>query len=178
MKQPWQIWLIFGLCLAVVLPAMSWLSYKTIQLDALRENDRLETEVARRQAELQERISSALYRMDLKMLPLISQEAARPHFFYKPFYSVSNPVASILDQVADSLPLQQSENSLLNEIPSPLLAELPEFVILHFQIDINNSISSPQRPVGDQEAMAFSCCGLTPEIVASNEEKVDQASLF
>ena len=72
MRKPWQIWLAFLLSLAVVLPAMAWLTYKTIQLDALRENDRAETELARREAELQERISSALYRMDLKLLPLVA----------------------------------------------------------------------------------------------------------
>ena len=58
---------------------MAWLSLKTIHLDAQRESDKAETELARREAELQELISSALYRMDLKMLPLVAQESARPN---------------------------------------------------------------------------------------------------
>jgi signal transduction histidine kinase len=83
MKRTWQIWVLFSLCFAAIAVAMSWLSLKVVRLDSLREIDRAETELARREAELQERISSALYRMDLKMLPLISQEAARPTYFYQ-----------------------------------------------------------------------------------------------
>lgn len=83
MKRTWQIWMLFSLCFLAIAVAMSWLSLKVVRLDALRETDRAETELARREAELQERISSALYRMDLKMLPLISQEAARPTYFYQ-----------------------------------------------------------------------------------------------
>ena len=74
MKKPWQIWTLFGVCLLAVSAAMFWLTLKTIRLDALRETDRAATEYARREAELQERISSALYQMDLKMLPLVAQE--------------------------------------------------------------------------------------------------------
>ena len=70
MKKPWQIWLLFSLCLAAIGLAMTWLSATTLQLDALRETDRIETELARQEAELQERVSSALYRMDLMLLPL------------------------------------------------------------------------------------------------------------
>lgn len=78
MKKAWQVWSLFLLCLLAVAVAMAWLSLKTVHLDAQREIDRAETELARREAELQERISSALYRLDLKMLPLVAQETARP----------------------------------------------------------------------------------------------------
>ena len=88
MRKPWQIWLSLLLCLVIVVPSMIWLTYKTIELESLRERDRKETELARQEAELQERISSALYRMDLKLIPLVSQEAARPHYFYEPFYQL------------------------------------------------------------------------------------------
>ena len=87
MKKPWQIWTAFLLCLAALVMAMLWLSFKTIEIDRARENDRRDTEFARQQAELQERISSALYRMDLKLLPLISQEASRPHYLYAVSYT-------------------------------------------------------------------------------------------
>ncbi len=91
MSKPWHIWLAFSLCLVAVFAAMLWLSFQTVRLDALRETDRTETEIARREAELQERISSALYRMDLKLLPLVAGEAARPYYFYQPFFEVTNP---------------------------------------------------------------------------------------
>jgi signal transduction histidine kinase len=141
MKKPWQIWSLFVLCLMAVAIAMSWLSLKAQRLESLREADQAETELARREAELQERVSSALYRLDLKMLPLIAQEAARPQYYYQSFYDVLPP------------PIQ-SEHSTGNEIvalsklhlPSPLLFQSSESVLLHFEIDRNNEIKSPQFP--------------------------------
>ncbi|TWU43715.1 Alkaline phosphatase synthesis sensor protein PhoR [Novipirellula aureliae] len=111
MKKPWQIWTLFCVCLLAIVIAMSWLSLKTIRLDGLRESDRAETEMARREAELQERISSALYRMDLKMLPLVIHEAARPPYFYR--------------------------------FPSEIHSPSANLVLLRFQIDAQNNISSP-----------------------------------
>lgn len=162
-RKPWQIWLTFFLGLIVVIPAMTWLTVKTIQLDALRENDRIETELARQEAELQERISSALYRMDLKMLPLIAQEASRPFYFYKPFYRVANPgLGNAVIQYKQGMGGgggrgggnfvdEENQESLDNgglglgmggsssqteysTLPSPLLFRTPEFVLLHFQM--------------------------------------------
>ena len=85
MRRPWQIWILFFFGLAIVIPGMGWLTIMTIRLDQSRENDRRETEFARQEAELQERVSSALYRMDLKILPLIAREAARPSYSYESF---------------------------------------------------------------------------------------------
>ena len=82
-RKPWQIWLVFCVCLAVVTAVMVWLSVGMVRLESLRENDRSETEVARREAVLQERISAALYRMDLMLIPLVSEESARPHQHYQ-----------------------------------------------------------------------------------------------
>ena len=147
MKKPWQIWTAFLLCLAALIMAMLWLSFKTIEMDRERETDRLETEIARRQAELQERISSALYRMDLKLLPLVSQEASRPHYLYEPFYEVSNP--TLLPSTGrDVNPFGGKFDSQYEKVPSPLLIETPQFVLLHFQLRADNSIASPQQPEG------------------------------
>ena len=93
---------VFLLCLLAVAMAMSWLSFKIIRLDALRETDRIETELARREAELQERVSSALYRMDLMMLPLVAQEAARPHFLYHSFYEIVAPEKTLVGAMEPS----------------------------------------------------------------------------
>ena len=118
MKKPWQVWTLFFLCLIAVAMAMLWLSLKAYRLDSERETDRSETELARREAELQERISSALYRMDLKMLPLVAREAARPAEFYR----ASN-----------------------NEESSPFPSN--GSVLLHFEIEFNNNIQSPLAEV-------------------------------
>ena len=87
-KKPWQIWSLFGLILLVVLPAMVWLTMQINHADRLREEDRAETELARRKAELQERINSALYRLDSWTTPLVAQEVARPYYLYQPFIDV------------------------------------------------------------------------------------------
>ena len=78
MKRPWHVWLAFGLCLAVVVSAMAWLTLKTLELD------RAES-VARQQVELENDISRALWRMDAKLTPILAQEAARPEMFYDSF---------------------------------------------------------------------------------------------
>ena len=80
MKKPWQVWTIFLLCLALVVPAMAWLTMEIVQRDHLRENDRVDTELARREAELQDIVNSAVYRMDWKLSPIVAQEAARPYY--------------------------------------------------------------------------------------------------
>ena len=167
MKKAWQIWSVFLVCLSGLVLAMLWLSWKTIELDSAREQDRVETELARRQAELQERISSALYRMDLKLLPLISQEASRPHYLYQSYYDATNPtVIAIEDDPAAGFKggnssgmgggkgggkageAVASKKKIIGKVASPLLNQTPEFVLLHFQLQANDAISSPQYPVG------------------------------
>lgn len=106
------------LCLTVVAAGLLWLSFHIVRLDQLRENDRRETETARQEAELQERISAALYRMDLRLIPLIATETARPVNFYR---SNGNGTANQLDS--------------------------SEFVLLHFEIDHSGQLDSPHSAV-------------------------------
>lgn len=288
MKKQWHIWALLLMALLIVVPPMIWLSVKAIEVDRAREQDRVETELARRQAELQERVSSALYRLDLKLLPLVAQEATRPYYFYDAFYEsnaiasrpISSPAQSFNDlnsdpfstqtqatnaspfsnrglqvtnpprsplatlpenvllpqrgneqqvevqqadaqqaeaqvaqaQIPPPLPLVDSANRqavaandrtspsqaqtsinsnpaqqrtqrsqaespaqrmlptqrasvqarLGNQVPSPLMFQRPEFVLMHFQIDANGNITSPQQPQGQERELAISCCGYTP----------------
>ncbi|MEZ6078057.1 MAG: hypothetical protein R3C56_21020 [Pirellulaceae bacterium] len=96
----------------------------------MRETDRAETELARREAELQERISSALYRMDLRMLPIVTQEAARPVYLYQSFYGTSEPTG-----LAENAYEQTASDALDLQLPSPLLFHSSPSVHLHFQIN-------------------------------------------
>ena len=70
MNRPWQIWLAFALCLAVVLAAMGWVSLTALSLD------RAQTE-ARRQAKIEENVRLALWRMDSSVSPLIGRGTVR-----------------------------------------------------------------------------------------------------
>jgi signal transduction histidine kinase len=91
MKRPWQIWLLFFLCLAIAAPALAWLSLKALELD------RAES-LARRQAALDESVNLALWRMDTLLMPLLAQEAARPPALFQPrVASTPNAPASQLE---------------------------------------------------------------------------------
>ncbi|MEL7497301.1 MAG: HAMP domain-containing sensor histidine kinase [Planctomycetota bacterium] len=198
MKRPWQIWTLFAVALMLVIPPMVWLTIKAVQVDRQREVDRNETELARQEAELQERLSSALYRLDLKLLPLVAQEAARPHYLYDSFYqspfettalSLGNnrqpddgkktPTVKEKNAIDDDAQLEMpntaSSGDLQVKIPSPLMLEPPEFVKLHFQIDADGMISSPQQPLGAERDFAIACCGL-PKDNTVQAEQISQAS--
>ncbi len=138
-RKPWQIWLVFCVCLAVVTAVMVWLSVGMVRLESLRENDRSETEVARREAVLQERISAALYRMDLLLIPLVSEESARPHQHYQAVYFSDGAGKQVNQQT------QQVAGASVAEV-SPLYEGPPELVKLHFQVFPDGHFVCPQVP--------------------------------
>ncbi|MGI8977599.1 MAG: sensor histidine kinase [Pirellulaceae bacterium] len=133
MLRPSQIWLLFLLGLALVLPPMGWLTVKALELD------RAEL-AARQQVELEEKVSRALWRMDVFLSPLLAQEAARPEFLYKP--------------VLATLPAGKGKTG--DRTLSPLLAEPPEFVLLNFELAADGTLTSPQSPAGPDAAWARS----------------------
>ncbi len=158
MTRTWQTWLLYGLCVAVVVPAMIWLTITTSRLDRAREVDRQETEVARREAEMLERMSSALWRMDWLLIPLVAQEAARPAYMYQAFYeSPSTP------------PPSESPQWIGGQLrPSPILVQPSNLIRLHFQLDNANQIRSPQDPQGNDRQLAEIGCQINPTVLEEN----------
>lgn len=132
MSRPWQVWLLYLLCLSIVVAAMGWLTHKALELDE-------QVTLSARQADLEEDISLALWRMDVALAPLVAQEAARPYLVYRPF--LGDPLAA---GGKGSLPVQVS----------PILVQPSEFVRLHFEIDADGNLSSPQCPVGPYQELA------------------------
>ena len=128
MFRPSIIWFAFGVCLAVVMAAVGWLSFRALEADNAEA-------AARHQAALEENAQLALWRMDSAMAPLVAQESARPYFTYESFYSISRPAAPTKGK-------PQAEA----RVASPLLVECPPEVLLHFQIGPNNRFSSPRVP--------------------------------
>ncbi len=133
MNRPWKVWLWFFLALALVVPAMGWLTHKALQLDQ-------EVADSAINADLEEDISLALWRMDVALAPLVAQEAARPYVVYRPF---------LVEPAADGT--KGSDQPLA----SPLLVQPSEFVRLHFQLDESGAISSPQCPAVDVRELAI-----------------------
>lgn len=68
MKRLRYIWAAFGLCLAVVLVAMAWISFTALRLE------RVEAQ-ANRRAAVGERIRLALWRMESALTPLVTRES-------------------------------------------------------------------------------------------------------
>jgi hypothetical protein len=126
MSRPRWILAAFVSCLIVVLGALAWVSVVVVSLD------RRDVET-QRQAELQENIRLALWRMDSALNPIVAQEQTRPFHEYQALYMP--PVT--LDAAGRPL----VGNRVL--LPSPLLTQTPPFIKLHFQIDPAGLVASP-----------------------------------
>lgn len=95
---------------------MVWVTYKAVELD------RSEF-AARLQAEQEERVNSALWRIDARLTPLLAEEAARPDFVYQSL---------------------GGNTALANVDVSNFLAAAPSHVLLHFEMKPAGQGSSPQ----------------------------------
>jgi signal transduction histidine kinase len=115
MRRPWQVWLLYTLCVLAVAPALLWVTFKALELD------RAEF-AARRQAEQEEEVSRALWRIDARVTPLLAEEAARPDFVY---------------QSLGSIDVAQLETS--NYLVTPA-----SYVLLHFELRSEGNGISPQ----------------------------------
>jgi signal transduction histidine kinase len=162
MKRPWQYWLLFAIGLVITVATLGWLTRETLELDRAEAS-------ARRQTELEENIGRALWRMDVRLMPFIAKEAARPYFVYQPFYVQPPSTADTRSPAVAS--------------PSPLLTERPEFVVLSFQVDPANHWSSAQLPAAEQRQQAIEY-GAQPAIIfqcennmASLRSEVDYSAL-
>ena len=76
MKRPWQVWVVFVLCALGSAAAMAWLTRQAVDADRLRG-------VAEAEAELEQRVSLALWRMDTSLAPIIAEEVIRPPMAYR-----------------------------------------------------------------------------------------------
>ncbi|MCE9590068.1 MAG: sensor histidine kinase [Planctomycetes bacterium] len=137
MSRSSATWLVFVACLILAVAAMLWVSRSLIGLDdAQRE--------AQQRAALEEAVRLALWRMDSAMGPLLAQEANRPYFTYRPFYT---------ERLAFSAGLAELRPSEVR-IASPLLTQRTPMVRVYFQIDPDGRVTSPQVPVGEMRAAA------------------------
>ncbi len=153
LRRPWQIWLLFTLCLAVVLPALAWLTHQTLAADQAEWRGRIA-------AQREETIGNVLWQMDTELTALLAQEAARPHFVYSSFYAapavVTNRPASAETSADPSPPTPTSPTSWqARQLPSPLLMQPSPYVLLHFQVKADGELTSPQVPQGRLASLAI-----------------------
>ena len=120
MTRPLRAWIAFALCFLLGLLAMGWISREVVRLD------RSERE-AREQAAVEESVRLALWRMDSALTALVAQESSRPPSFY----------LSARESGATKGEGSRSE-------PPP--AEGTPYVLIHFQLEDDGRLSSPQVP--------------------------------
>lgn len=151
MNRPRYVWLAFLLAAATLVAAMGWLTTHALRVDR-------ERSVARADAELEQRVSLALWRMDTKLAPLIAEEVARPPAHYDSFIAVAPP------------PGQQAGPA---QAPSPLLNYAPSNVLLNFDASLDGQWKSPQAPPPELVDLAnrFGCSTATIE---SNRARLDK----
>ncbi|MDP6380367.1 MAG: sensor histidine kinase, partial [Phycisphaerae bacterium] len=139
MRRPWQIWLVFGLGLSVVLAAVGWISIEALRLD------RAQAE-ARQQAVLEESVRLALWRMESTFAPLLAGESVRPYFVYSAFYPAERAYTRMFAEIKRGEVL----------LPSPLLADTSEYILVHFQFGPDGGLTSPSVPAGNMRDLGES----------------------
>lgn len=130
-------WVVFAVCILAVLEGLGWVTWHALRLE------RAERE-ARAAAQFQESIRLALWRMESEVTPIIAAEAARPYFHYRSFYPAERAYTRMWQQV--------KPNEV--QVPSPLLESSGPYIRLHFQIEPDGRITSPQAPTGNQRDLA------------------------
>ena len=138
MTRPLHIRLVFAACLLVLLAAMAAVSVTTLRLDRAQMQ-------AGQQAETEEKVRLALWRMDSLLTSIMVEESARPFSAWESF-SHNEPALT-----KGYAPIQPGE--VLS--PSPLLAYSSSNVLLHFQLNPEGQLTSPQVPLGAERAPAL-----------------------
>ena len=137
MNRPAIVWTVFGVAVALVFAAMTAVSVTTLRL----ERGQLE---AQGQAELEEKVRLALWRMDSAVAPLILEESSRPYFTYSAFFPAERAYEKTFGPTA-------SKELML---ASPLLTQTSSNVLLHFQYGPDGGVSSPQVPAPERRLLA------------------------
>jgi signal transduction histidine kinase len=137
MRRPWIAWLVFALCVALAIGAMSRVDAMARRLE--RDEDRV-----RRQAALEESLQLALWRLDSELAPLVAEEATRPYFAYSSFYPAERAYTAMFAEI--------QKGDVL--VPSPLLTYQSSRVLIHFQVGPDGLLRSPQVPTGNMRDLA------------------------
>lgn len=153
--RPFLRWFLFLACLAVFGAVMVWISGRSLELEAQRR-------VAAEEAQVQEKVRLALWRMDALASALLIRENARPAHHYQAFYAPDDLYAS----ATRSIPKGEVV------MPSPLFGVLPDLVHLHFEVAAEQA-SSPQAPVGTQQEIAAGWYASSP-VTASAAAKLKE----
>lgn len=138
LTRPRQIWVAYAIILTLLVAVFGWLTLRVLALDRRERLSQL-------QADQEERVRLALWRMEGVAMPIIAAEAARPYFTYQPY-------------------TQSPGGDESTRVPSPLLRTPSEYVLLNFQMDSAGRLESPQCPAEQDRPWACSN-GTTPQMI-------------
>ncbi len=150
-RRPGAWWKWFALGAALVVIALAWVTSAVLALE------RSEFQ-ARADARRQEVLRLALWRMDSWLGPRLAREAARPYFEYLSYYPQERAYTRMLTPI--------DEGAVLT--PSPLLTFREPIITLHFQIDAQGRLSSPQVPTSNHRDLAESTVLTSEQILGCN----------
>ncbi len=120
--------IVFALIAALVGGGLAWVTAAALRL----EGEQLE---ARAQADLNQKVRVAMWRLDSRLFPILAREASRPYGHYSATFT---PPLAWQRKGDQWLPAKVAE-------PSPLLSEvLPDWIRLHFQVSKEAGWTSPQ----------------------------------
>lgn len=139
-SRPWITWLIFTVGALLVLEGLGWVTWQALRFES---RERL----ARAEARQQEAIRLALWRMESELAPILAQESARPYFHYRSFYPAG--------AAYESMWLSDAATSQAPLIASPLLESAGLYTRLHFQLEPDGQLTSPQAPQGPMRDLAL-----------------------
>lgn len=122
--------IVYLVCALAVVEGLAWVTWRAISLERSERHARME-------AAHQETIRLALWRMDSIVIPLMSREDGTPYFHYRSFYSEQQAYNAMYQPLPPDAIL----------VPSPLLVDSGEFVLLHFEFD--DELTSPEAPAGN-----------------------------
>ena len=155
-RRPWQIWLAYAVSLSLAVVTLAWLTWQVLRLDEAEAT-------AAAKAELDERVSAALWRMDVALSQLLATEAGRPVHAYQPLLMVQASAAK-------GMPAKTVQANI-----SPLLTQPSDLVLLHFEADEEGCWVSPQCPKDDHLELALAN-GITTEDVQLSRQRLEQLS--
>lgn len=131
MRRPWHVWFVFALSVAAMIPALLWLSFRTMSLEK-------EQKLARAKAMQEENVVSVLLRLDSLVSPLLLRETSRLYYDYEPTHIL--PTTNVGQGKNDDVVLQ---------VASPLVLEEQPGVLLHFELFADGEKFSPEAVADD-----------------------------
>ena len=157
-------WLLFGMCLALFVCALAWVTRRTLMLE-----DQRVAAVA--EAQVQEKVRLALWRMEAEASGVVVRESARPAHHYQPFHALADMVLEKDQKVP--------EGGV--RMPSPLLGTTPDLVKLHFERMVGptfGGVCSPQMPMGAERELALERYSVGREVTAAAAKLIELERLL